>query len=74
MAIGAAIGVQDEGRKTILLAGDGGFAVSLGELATAKQENVDITILLMNDCGYGVIKNIADAHYEGDGHMSIFWV
>ena len=65
MAIGAAIGVQDEGRKTILLAGDGGFAVSLGELATAKQENVDITILLMNDCGYGVIKNIADAHYEG---------
>lgn len=65
MGIGAALGVQAEGRKTLVLAGDGGFAVTLGELATAKQENADIAILLMNDGGYGVIKNIADAHYGG---------
>ena len=65
MGIGAALGVQAEGRKTLILAGDGGFAVTLGELATAKQENADIAILLMNDGGYGVIKNIADAHYGG---------
>ena len=65
MGIGAALAVQEGGRKTLVLAGDGGFAVSLGELATAKQENADITILLMNDGGYGVIRNIADAHYGG---------
>ena len=65
MGIGAALGVQAEGRKTLVLAGDGGVAVTLGELATAKQENADIAILLMNDGGYGVIKNIADAHYGG---------
>ena len=65
MGIGAALGVQAEGRKTLILAGDGGFAVTLGELATAKQENADIAILLMNDGGYGVIKNIADAYYGG---------
>ena len=65
MGIGAALGVQDDGRKTVVLAGDGGFSVTLGELATAKQENADIAILLMNDSCYGVIKNIQDAKYGG---------
>ena len=65
MGIGAALAVQGDGRKTLVLAGDGGFAVTLGELATAKQENADIVILLMNDGGYGVIKNISDAGYGG---------
>ncbi|MEK9644605.1 MAG: thiamine pyrophosphate-binding protein [Alphaproteobacteria bacterium] len=66
MAIGAALAVSRDGRKTLVMAGDGGFAVTLGELATAKQENADISILLMNDGGYGVIKNIADAKYNGN--------
>lgn len=65
MGIGAALGVQDDGRKTVVLAGDGGFSVTLGELATAKQEKADMAILLMNDGGYGVIKNIQDAKYGG---------
>jgi acetolactate synthase-1/2/3 large subunit len=65
MGIGAALAVQRDGRKTLVLAGDGGFAVTLGELATAKQENADIVILLMDDGGYGVIKNIQDAVYDG---------
>ena len=66
MGIGAALAAQRDDRKTLVLVGDGGFAVTLGELATAKQENADIAILLMNDGGYGVIKNIADAHYNGN--------
>ena len=65
MGIGAALAVQAAGRKTLVLAGDGGFAVTLGELATARQENADIAILLMNDGGYGVIRNIQDARFEG---------
>ena len=63
MAIGASLAADD--RKTVLLAGDGGFAVTLGELATAVQEGTDITVLLMNDAGYGVIRNIQDAAYGG---------
>lgn len=65
MGIGAALAVGAEGRKTLVLAGDGGFAVTLGELATARQENADIAILLMNDGGYGVIRNIQDAKFDG---------
>lgn len=63
MAIGAAVGAG--GRKTIALSGDGGFLLNIGELATAVQEKADITIILMNDQGYGVIRNIQDAKFEG---------
>jgi acetolactate synthase I/II/III large subunit len=63
MAIGAALGAR--GRKVLCLAGDGGFAMNLGELGTAIQENVDVKIVLMNDGGYGVIRNIQDAQYGG---------
>lgn len=67
MAIGAAIGakVHGTGRKTVLLAGDGGFVLNLGELACAVQEQADFKIVLMNDRSYGVIKNIQDAQYGG---------
>lgn len=67
MAIGAAVGaaVTASGRKTLCLAGDGGFILNLGELATLVQERCDCVIVLMNDQGYGVIKNIQDAQYGG---------
>lgn len=67
MAIGAAVGaaVTGSGRKTFCLAGDGGFILNLGELATVVQEKADLLIVLMNDKGYGVIKNIQDVQYGG---------
>lgn len=67
MAIGAAVGaeVYATGRKTLCLAGDGGFVLNLGELACAVQERAAFTIVLMNDKSYGVIKNIQDAQYGG---------
>ena len=63
MSVGAAL--AQGGRKTVLLSGDGGFMLNVGELATAVQERADIVIVLMNDAGYGVIKNIQDAQYGG---------
>ena len=63
MGIGAALAAQ--GRKTFCLVGDGGFQLSLGELATAAQERADIVLLVMNSRGYGVIKNIQDARFGG---------
>ena len=67
MAIGAAVGaaVTQSGRKTFCLAGDGGFILNLGELATLVQERCDVVVVLMNDRGYGVIKNIQVAQYGG---------
>ena len=62
MAIGASIG---SARKTVCLVGDGGLQLSLGELATLVQEKLDMVVVLMNDLGYGVIRNIWDAQYGG---------
>ncbi len=58
LAIGAAFSGAG---KAICMTGDGGFFLQLGELWTAIQENIDLTILVMNDSGYGVIRHIQDA-------------
>jgi acetolactate synthase-1/2/3 large subunit len=63
IARGAALGAG--GRKTFCLVGDGGLQVNLGELATLVQEKADVVVVLMNDRGYGVIRNIQDAQYGG---------
>jgi acetolactate synthase-1/2/3 large subunit len=52
-------------QPVLALIGDGGFMLNPGELATAVDCGVDLTILLMNDQGYGVIRNIQDAAYDG---------
>lgn len=70
MGIGAAVAAQQHSpsRKTFCLAGDGGFILNLGEMATAVQEKTDLVLILMNDQGYGVIKNIQDVYYGGRRH------
>jgi acetolactate synthase-1/2/3 large subunit len=61
MAIGAALAAED--RRVLCMVGDGGLMLNPGELATAVQEKADFILLLMNDKGYGVIKNIQNARY-----------
>jgi acetolactate synthase-1/2/3 large subunit len=51
--------------KTITLLGDGGAQLMLGELATAVEARVNAVYVMMNDRGYGVIRNIQDAQYDG---------
>ncbi len=63
MGIGAALAAN--GRRTICLVGDGGLMVSAGELLTAAEERVNLTLLVMNSRGYAVIKNIQDARFGG---------
>jgi acetolactate synthase-1/2/3 large subunit len=63
MGIGAALaGVA---AKTITLLGDGGAQLMIGELATAVEVQAGMVFVLMNDKGYGVIRNIQDAQYDG---------
>lgn len=63
LGIGAAAAAGD--RKTVVMTGDGGFFLNVGELWTAVQENLDMTVIVMNDRGYGVIKRIQDATAQG---------
>lgn len=59
LGIGAAAAAG--GRKTVVITGDGGFFLNVGEWWTPIQERLDMTVIVMNDRGYGVIKRIQDA-------------
>ncbi len=65
LALGIGAAAAANGHKTIIMTGDGGFFLNVGELWTAVQENLDLTIVVMNDRGYGVIKRIQDATQNG---------
>ncbi|GAA2309196.1 thiamine pyrophosphate-binding protein [Streptomyces kunmingensis] len=62
MGIGAALAAP--GRPTVVVAGDGGLAVHLGELLTVAQERPRLTVLVFNDGGYGVLRNMQDRYGE----------
>jgi acetolactate synthase I/II/III large subunit len=38
---------------TVLVIGDGGFLMTMGELETVVREDLPLVIVLMNDCAYG---------------------
>lgn len=42
-------------KKVVCVVGDGGFAMSLGDLETAKRLNLDLTILVLRDNRFGMI-------------------
>jgi acetolactate synthase I/II/III large subunit len=63
MGIGAAM--AGASAKAITLLGDGGTQLMIGEFATAVEAAANVVYVLMNDRGYGVIRNIQDAQYGG---------
>jgi len=50
-ALGVAKARPDE--TTVLVIGDGGFLMTMGELETVVREDLPLVIVLMNDCAYG---------------------
>jgi acetolactate synthase-1/2/3 large subunit len=62
LAIGAAVA---SGQPTVVIQGDGGLMLSLGELATAVQARLPLVICVFNDRGYGILRFIQDLMVEG---------
>lgn len=52
-AVAASIG---SGRRTLAVSGDGGAMYSIAELATARQHDADVTWLIIDDGGYGILR------------------
>ena len=57
-AIGAAVGLETMGRpgRVLAVSGDGSSMYSIAELATARQHNVPVTWLIVDDGGYGILR------------------
>ncbi len=55
-AIGAAAALQTTGRRVVSVSGDGGMLFAIGELATAAQEQLPLTAVVVDDGGYGMLR------------------
>ncbi|MFF4903458.1 thiamine pyrophosphate-binding protein [Streptomyces sp. NPDC001260] len=62
-ALGAA--VADPTRPVLAVSGDGGALYSVAELATARQHDMNVTWLIVDDGGYGILREyMTDAFGE----------
>ncbi|MEU6642126.1 thiamine pyrophosphate-binding protein [Saccharomonospora sp. NPDC046836] len=53
----ASLGVAAAGAgRAVCVTGDGGFLYGVGELATAIQENLPLTVVIVDDGGYGMLR------------------
>ncbi|OBB32485.1 acetolactate synthase [Mycolicibacterium peregrinum] len=59
-ALAAAIAT---GERTFAVSGDGGAMYSIAELATARQHNANITWLIVDDGGYGILREYMTAEF-----------
>jgi acetolactate synthase-1/2/3 large subunit len=63
-ALPAAIGPACAGLPTLAVCGDGGFMFATGELATMAQHRLPLTVLVVDDGGYGMLRY--DQQHAGD--------
>ena len=67
-AIGGSIGLQIQGAsaaqaRVLAVSGDGSSMYSIAELATAKQHNVPVTWLIVDDGGYGILREYMEGAF-----------
>lgn len=61
-SIGAAIASR---KKTITIIGDGGLQHNIQELQTVKRLGLPLKIIVLNNNGYGSIKQMQNRHFKG---------
>ncbi len=66
-ALGAAAGLP--GTPVLAVVGDGGLQYGISELATAKQHGLDVALLLIDDGGYGILREYQDR--SGFAHAGV---
>jgi thiamine pyrophosphate-dependent acetolactate synthase large subunit-like protein len=55
-ALPASVGAAAGGDRTVCVCGDGGFLFACGELATLAQEQLPVTVIVVDDGGYGMLR------------------
>lgn len=65
--IGAAIASN---KQVIVLNGDGGFQMNLQELATLKENNLDVIVFILNNSELGIIRQWQEDFYNMDAYQT----
>ena len=69
-ALGAKVGRPD---KTVWsIAGDGGFQMTLCDLATAVENNINVKFAIMNNGSLGMVRQWQDFFYEKDRFSTVY--
>jgi acetolactate synthase-1/2/3 large subunit len=72
-AIGAKVAAPD--REVVCFEGDGSFLMTVQELSVAVRENLDITVIVLNNEAIGMVRQWQDAFFEGRHTASEYgWV
>jgi acetolactate synthase-1/2/3 large subunit len=53
-------------KRTICIAGDGGFQLNIQELETLHRLNLPVKIFIMNNHGYSSIRTMQETHFNGN--------
>ncbi|WP_323960362.1 thiamine pyrophosphate-binding protein [Arthrobacter sp. JZ12] len=64
-AIGGAVGLASKGlpARVLAVSGDGSAMYSISELATARQHNLPVTWLIVDDGGYGILREYMEGAF-----------
>lgn len=65
-AIGASFAT---GERVIVINGDGDFQMNLQELATVKENNLDIIVFILNNSEFGIIRQWQEMFYDMDPYQ-----
>jgi acetolactate synthase-1/2/3 large subunit len=73
-AIGARFAADDD-RQVVCVEGDGSFLMTCQELSVAVRENLDVTVVVLNNQAVGLVRQWQDAFFEGRRMASEYpWV
>lgn len=69
-ALGAKLGRPD---KTVWsVAGDGGFQMTMCDLATAVENNIDVKFAILNNSTLGMVRQLQDLFYDGEFTATLY--
>ena len=61
-AIGAAVATKN---RSVLFTGDGSFCMNFNEVTTAVRNNIPVTVIVLNNGGLGMIRQLQDCFCDG---------
>jgi acetolactate synthase-1/2/3 large subunit len=65
-ALPAALGIaRSSGHKAIVITGDGSLQINIQELDTLRCQQLDISVIVMNNHSLGMVKNFQDMYFDG---------
>lgn len=69
-AIGAALAAPE--RKVVCFSGDGSLLMNIQEMATAAEQGVDVTVILMNNACLGLVHQQQELFFKANYFSSIY--